>query len=88
MTGIYQKVLPQAFPYVLRAPKVFIQRAVTALLDPDRVDGLGDNGSSFAVTVDNWDGTQNLWLSVASCNFIQMHFEGYDDIQETQEGRR
>lgn len=27
-------------------------------------------GSSFAVTVDNWDGTWNLWLSKVSYAFL------------------
>jgi hypothetical protein len=42
---------------------------VKTLLDP-RLRADVEQGSSFAVTVDNWNGTWNLWLSEVSYNFL------------------
>lgn len=67
--GSYERVLPRTFPYVLRAPILLVQALVHALVDENRVDVT--QGSSFAVTVNNWDGRWNLWLSDVSARYVQ-----------------
>jgi hypothetical protein len=68
--SVYKNVLPNAFPYCLVLPIHEARRYVKLLLS-NRTDV--PQGSSFAVTVDNWDGTWNLWVSEASYKFLKEH---------------
>lgn len=63
----YQE-LERAFPYCIRAPHVMARAYIEALLDEDRTDVA--QGSSFALTVDNGDGTCNLWVSETSMTLL------------------
>lgn len=65
----YKSVLPEVFPFLLQTDPHAVVYFVTKLMDPTRKDV--PQGSSFAVTVDNWNGTWNLWLSEASYNFLK-----------------
>jgi hypothetical protein len=60
----YKSTLPQVFEYLMVGTPDDVRRWVARLLDPKRTDV--SQGSSFAVTVDNWNGTWNLWLSHTS----------------------
>jgi hypothetical protein len=86
----YQHHLPMVFSYVARIHPDDVRTFVAELLDADREDV--PQGSSFAVTVDNWDGTWNLWLSAASRGFLidnpdplVAHNAKLADIQQTYE---
>lgn len=64
----YQQILPSAFPHMLRTTQSTVRYMVRELISNGRTDT--PQGSSFAVTVDNWDGTWNLWMSEASKDYI------------------
>lgn len=64
----YHLVLPHIFPHLLVIDIPRARELIGELTDNLRVDV--SQGSSFAVTVDNWDGTWNLWLSNVSKDFI------------------
>lgn len=64
----YQTDLPKAFPYMLRAPMATVRYMLREIIDRNRTDV--PQGSSFAVTVDNWDGTWSLWMSTTTKNFV------------------
>lgn len=64
----YSRVLPNAFPYLLRTSRATVRYMVREIIDGNRPDV--PQGSSFAITVDNWDGTWNLWMSKATKDFI------------------
>lgn len=64
----YQLILPKAFPYMLRTSRATVRYMIREIIDGKRTDV--PQGSSFAVTVDNWDGTWNLWMSQATKDFI------------------
>jgi hypothetical protein len=61
----YGHALPPAFPWVMTAPHGTIMMTVTMLLSGSR-----PFWSSFAVTMENWDETANLWLSQASYDYL------------------
>lgn len=69
----YKAELPKAFPWVISAKPEEIRQALYLLASPFRKDV--PQGSSFAVTVDNWDGTWNLWLSEASFVFLSREWD-------------
>lgn len=64
----YRRTLPQVFPYGIAMPIKQVQTCVRKLILRTRLDV--PQGSSFAVTVDNWDGTWNLWLSKVSLVYL------------------
>lgn len=66
--SIYKYSLPKIFPYIVTAKPDDIRTFVNLLLSSDRTDV--PQGSSFAVTVDNWNGTWNLCLSKASRDYL------------------
>lgn len=68
----YQTQLPMIFPHVVRVRQDIAAGIAATLMSPSRTDV--PQGSSFAITVDNWDGTVNLWLSRASHDFVQENF--------------
>jgi len=70
----YQTTLPRVFPYCYALSPDDVRGYVTVLISKHRTDV--PQGSSFAVTVDNWDGTWNLWLSSVSRKFL-----GLPDLQ-------
>lgn len=65
---MYKEALPEVFFTTLTATPEVVREYVEKLLRADRKDV--PQGSSFAVTVDNWNGTWNLWLSEASYNYL------------------
>ena len=71
----YKRTLPNAFPYLIRLEPNEVRLHVKRLLDYSRSDV--PQGSSFAVTVDNWDGTWNLWLSRVSFKFLRFSEEEF-----------
>lgn len=64
----YSSTLPLVFPYVSYLTHDEAREAVTALMDKDRIDV--QQGSSFALTVDLWNGKWKLWLSETSMYFL------------------
>lgn len=65
----YRTVLPKVFPYVIRINVRDAKLIVKHLMLAERTDVT--QGSSFAITVDNWDGTWNLWMSAATYKFLR-----------------
>jgi len=65
----YQIQLPSFFPVKVIARPERVKRLVEDWLFSLRADV--SQGSSFAVTVDNWNGTWNLWLLRASYSFLK-----------------
>lgn len=61
--------LPRVFPTCIAMPEDEVRDAVRVLLSTARTDV--QQGSSFAVTVDRWDGMWNLWLSKVSREFLE-----------------
>jgi hypothetical protein len=80
--SVYTHHLPNAFPFVIKLTPNRTEGAVKLLLSKKREDAPA--GSSFAVTVDNWDGTWNLWLSKVSFNYLNALI--HDFPQPTQVG--
>jgi hypothetical protein len=66
--GTYQSVLPDVFPYTIKAPVRLVTDWTAYLIEAARDDEplTVPNGSSFAVTSDAENGTRNLWLSQIS----------------------
>lgn len=64
----YSSTLPLVFPYVSILTHHEAREAVRALMDKDRIDV--PQGSSFALTVDLWNGKWKLWLSETSMYFL------------------
>lgn len=64
----YKQKLPELFPYCANLKINICRIAVDLLMSAHRKDV--PNGSSFALTVDSYDGTWNLWLSKASYDFL------------------
>lgn len=64
----YRGVLPQVFSVVVTEKPYKIKDLITELLRSDRTDV--QQGSSFALTVDSWDGNWNLWLSTVSLSYL------------------
>jgi hypothetical protein len=67
----YQQVLPEVFPHILTVPSDQLEPYINLLTDPDRI--ASHRGSSFAVTMENHDGTVNLWLSEASLKYLMKY---------------
>lgn len=80
MASSYKVVLPKAFPLCLTAKPNLVRRAIMLLTSQGRL-----RGSSFAVTVDNWDGTWNLWLSEASFSYLQKALDPEDILGKTKQ---
>lgn len=78
--SVYKSHLPDAFPWLAVAEPKYVRRLIRLLLSERRTDV--PQGSSFAVTVDNWDGTWNLWLSDVSKTFLNLPNEL---VQRTRE---
>lgn len=69
MSSTYTRTLPTVFPFLIKGTPYNVNLWVRSLLDPRLREDVSQ-GSSFAVTVDNWNGTWNLWLSEVSKNFL------------------
>ena len=67
--SVYRHELPKAFPYLFAGNQPEVRAYIRQLISVNRPDV--PQGSSFAVTVDNWGGTWNLWLSKVSCEFLK-----------------
>lgn len=68
----YKATLSQVFPHCIATVPHNVETYVKALMDPRLREDV-PQGSSFAVTVDNWNGTWNLWLSEVSYAFVQRY---------------
>lgn len=66
----YEIYLPKVFPYCLSVTPQQCRDLLDVLIYVDR-DDVPQEASSFAVTVDNWDGTFNLWLSSVSYEYLR-----------------
>jgi len=78
----YKSTLPGVFPWVLKGAPPWVAALTAALMSPSRNDV--EQGSSFAVTVDNWDGTWNLWLSQASRNYLKATIKTLEEPTPTR----
>lgn len=63
----YKHNMPKSFPCVAKVSAEDTRLCVRVLIEREDLP----QGSSFSVTVDNWDGTWNLWLSKASADYLR-----------------
>lgn len=87
MNDVYSRSLPQAFPWVVSAPKNIVCVWVKALVSYNNREDCPD-GSSFAVDVVYAD-TWRLWMSDTSykylSNFVQKFHPETTDIFQVYE---
>lgn len=69
--SIYKSELPEVFPYCVNLEINVCRLAIDLLMSDNRKDV--SKGSSFALTVDSYGRTWNLWLSKASYDFLQKY---------------
>lgn len=69
----YQRALPSLFPFAISVTPTYALVAIEWLLSDKRSDNL--QGSSFALTVDNYDDTVNLWLSRTSYEYLKSQID-------------
>lgn len=75
----YKNVLPTLFPHSVVATPDRCKHYINDLLSLRRKDVA--QGSSFALTVDNWNGTWNLWLSEVSKDFLFNKYAGLELVK-------